>query len=356
MAIFKILLYVLSAAALATVLLPLVKKDHWAFRIFDYPRLQKFVLIGVTAALWIGFYNSTRNWYDLLLIVVLLVSFAYLGYYIVPFTPLGKTMIHRTKKKANTKDALNLLVANVYQYNRDYDRLLRLITDRDPDIVFLLETDAKWQQAVREIRKKYPYSIEVPKNNTYGLLFYSRIPLKNREVNYLIDPEIPSIIADIEFDNKIVRIFGVHPAPPVPNEAKYSTNRDAELLLVGQAAKQYSGPCMVIGDLNDVAWSYTTKLFLKSSGLLDPRRGRGMYSTFNANYWLLRWPLDHFFVSRHFDLVDLKVERNIGSDHFPISICLVLGDPQNAEPMTEDLDDKKLVEEKVAAGIEGEPR
>ncbi len=74
------------------------------------------------------------------------------------------------------------------------------------------------------------------------------------------------------------------------------------------------------GDLDDVAWSHTTKLFQRMSGALDPRRGRGMFSTFHAGHLILKWPLDHVFHDNSFNLVELKRLPNIGSDHFPVLV------------------------------------
>lgn len=350
---FKILLYVFSFIAILSVLLPFIKKDFWIFRVFDYPRLQKFTIIGILATCWFVFFRESEFWLDLSIMIFLSLAFFYLLYLILPFTFLGKTMIDRVSGK--DKNKINLLVANIYQYNDKYQKLLNLVKKRNPDIVFLVETDKKWLEGVKELREEYPHFIEIPLENTYGLLFYSRLPLKNYKINYLIDEEIPSIIADVEFDNQLIRIFGLHPTPPVPQENKHSTDRDAEILMIGKMAKEHEGPCLVLGDLNDVAWSYTTKLFLKTSELLDPRRGRGMFSTFHAKYPLLRWPLDHYFVSSHFRLVDMKVEKHIDSDHFPISICLVLSHKDEEDKMEGDQEDKELVEEKIKAGLEGNP-
>ncbi len=353
MATLKIILYILSFLAILSVLIPFVKKDYWAFRVFDYPRLQKITIIGGILACWIIYFRNTENWVALCTIGILAIAFFYLLYLIIPFTVFGKTMIDKVSPEG--KETINLLVANIYQYNSEYQKLLNLVKKRNPDIVFLVETDQKWLENVKELREDFPYYIEIPLENTYGLLFYSKLPIKDHKINYLIDEEIPSIIADLEFDNQLVRIYGLHPTPPVPKENMHATDRDAEILLIGKMAKEHIGPCLVIGDLNDVAWSYTTKLFLKSSELLDPRRGRGMYSTFHAKYLLLRWPLDHYFVSSHFRLVEMKVEENINSDHFPISICLVLATKDDEDKMVADSEEKALVEEKIEAGKTDNP-
>lgn len=347
----KLVLYIASLFMILVVCAPFVKKDIWFIRILDYPRLQKFIIIVGLSLAWISQISVIAQWYDYAIPVILLICALYLGYLIYPFSPLGTKMIGNSKS-ADQKAKLDILVANVFQENRNYPRLLRLITARNPDIVFLLEIDTLWLEGIKSLRNHFPYYIEVPKENTYGLVFYSKLPIKTSNVNYLIDPEVPSIAVDVLSGDHGIKIFGLHPTPPVPQENSHSTERDAEILMIGKMAKKETGPCVVIGDLNDVAWSYTTELFLKVSELLDPRRGRGLYSTFHAKYLLFRWPLDHFFVSRHFSLVHMKVEKHIGSDHFPISIALQI-DYQNEErPLTADAADKELAEKKIQAGKE----
>jgi endonuclease/exonuclease/phosphatase (EEP) superfamily protein YafD len=102
-----------------------------------------------------------------------------------------------------------------------------------------------------------------------------------------------------------------------------STMRDAELLSVAKEIKELGDvPVIVAGDFNDVAWSRSTHLFQRTGGLLDPRVGRGLFNTWDSGNWLLRYPLDHVFASRHFFLVELQRLPDIGSDHFPILVVL----------------------------------
>lgn len=86
--------------------------------------------------------------------------------------------------------------------------------------------------------------------------------------------------------------------------------------------------------------------------MLDPRRGRGIYNTFHEKYWFLRWPLDHYFLSSQFRLVDMKIEDSVGSDHFPISISVVIRKDDTSGEIKLDAEEKQEVEEKIKDGIE----
>jgi endonuclease/exonuclease/phosphatase (EEP) superfamily protein YafD len=58
------------------------------------------------------------------------------------------------------------------------------------------------------------------------------------------------------------------------------------------------------------------------SGLLDPRIGRAPFATFNADWPLLKWPLDHVFFEKSFRLLDIAVMEDDGSDHYPLFVEL----------------------------------
>jgi len=288
----------------------------------EYPRLQKLILNGLALALLFQFAPNTTL--TIILKVTLILTSCYLIYQISPFTPLWKKQMLKAGRPLADQQ-LKLLVSNVYEHNENYKGCLEVIEKANPDVILLLETNQRWKEAVKPLDASYPYSIKVPLENTYGMLFYSKFPLRNEEVRYLVEVDIPSIHTQLQLPSgNWVQCYGLHPTPPVPNENPRSTERDKELLLVADMAKDHQLPVLVFGDLNDVAWSYTTNLFLKMSGLLDPRRGRAFLNTFHAKYPLLRFPLDHVFCSTDFKLIEIKRLENYNSDHFPVFIHLQL--------------------------------
>ncbi|AXE19313.1 endonuclease [Runella rosea] len=301
--------------------LPLVRSDYWTFRIFEFPRAQKLVvtLLLLLVYPFVSFLDSLSDW---LLMTVLGGVLLHLVWQVYPFTPLAKKQLLKTRI-TNPDRAISVMMWNVYQYNRSFQPFLKLFAQVDADIVLLSETDQWWQQKLILLEKDYPYRVHVPLENTYGMLLYSKLPLLEEQVKYLVEDGVPSIHTDVQLrSGEKIRLFCIHPTPPVPQENPRSTERDKELLLIADQARSSQIPVLVCGDLNDVAWSYTTALFQKMSGLLDPRRGRGFFNTFHAKIPFLRFPLDHVFCSTEFTLIKMSRLKNSGSDHFPMYIKL----------------------------------
>ena len=304
----------------------LIRRDEWWFRGADFPRLQ-ILFVGLVALAGLLFINAEWTSVRELLLLGVIAAVAYQLKMVLPYTPVWKKQVlHVRQDQLNVEQQISLLVANVLTPNHKYHLLLEQINRLQPDVVLTLETDQVWQEALKPIEADYPYRVAVPQDNLYGMHLYSRLPLADTEVKFILSDETPSIHTTIRLRSGLdVQLYCLHPKPPSPTEAKDSTLRDAELLIVGDQIKDIDESCIVMGDLNDVAWSRTTRLFQRISGLLDPRVGRYFMNTFHADYPLLRWSLDHIFHSTDFGLVEMKRLPHIGSDHFPIYVVLQTG-------------------------------
>ena len=263
------------------------------------------------------------------------------------YTPLSATQVKRARQPRD-EDTLRLLVANIRQKNRRVDLLLERIANRNPDLLLLLEPNAWWAHQVACLKLQYPYTVEQPLDNTYGMMLFSKLELVAPEILFLVKREVPSVRTRIRLRNgNLFWFYAVHPKPPgrrePDGEIDGSGPRDAELVLIAEDLRRREGPIIVTGDFNDVAWSHTTRRFQRIGGLLDPRVGRGLYNTFHAEYPLLRFPIDHLFHSEHFALVDFGREHYIGSDHFPIFATLSLEPtaPIEQEPPSATASDEK---------------
>ncbi len=183
---------------------------------------------------------------------------------------------------------------------------------------------------------------------------YSKFKLSDTRVEYMIEDDVPSIFTKVHYrDGVPLHLICVHPAPPSPTENETSKERDAELLLAGKKVRELNAPIIVCGDLNDVVWSRISRLFRKMTGLIDPRIGRGLYSTFHAEYWYLRFPIDHMFHSEDICIDSMRRLDYYGSDHFPMyfSFWVENGVDADTEP---DLNEetKEEIDENIEEGIQ----
>ena len=257
---------VLSAIPIVLTVLPLWRTGRGWVRIWDFPRTQLVGLASVALALLHRFGTAEdRN-----LKRLLQASLAYQAVKIWPYTTLHEYQVAPVKDHQPDRN-IRLLMANVLQSNRNSDLMMTAVTHADADVVCLVETD----------------NVRVPQG--------AKLRLRSGE--------------------EIV-LNAVHPRPPRPGNSTYG--RDAELVMTGREMADDDMASVIIGDLNDMAWSNITTLFQRISHTLDARVGRGMFNTFHARHSLARYPLDHVFHTGEFFLVDMQTLGYTGSDHFPI--------------------------------------
>lgn len=304
-------------------LLPISRGTAWWIRGADFPRVQFSVFgLAVLTLIWATLDRAQpATWW---LGGITAAGILYQAAWILPYTRLFSKEVEPMAGTGVT-DRIRVLSANVLMTNPRSDLFLEIVRRSRPDVVVTLETNARWEADLRSLEAEYPHRLRCPLENLYGMHLYSRFPLEDAKVQFLVEPEVPSMHTLIVLPSgRRIALHCLHPAPPSPTENATSRERDAELVMVGRSVANARFPVIVSGDLNDVAWSATTRLFRKVSGLLDPRVGRGMYNTFHAKHLFCRWPVDHFFHSRDFTLVRISRMPWCGSDHFPVMIELAL--------------------------------
>jgi endonuclease/exonuclease/phosphatase (EEP) superfamily protein YafD len=335
--------------AIVLTLLPMIPSNKLWIRIWDFPRIQIAVVLAIVLLAAPLVFSLGRS--SLSLMAVAAAALAWQLYGIWPYTPF-----HPIQAKAasvcDDKSRVRLLISNVLIDNRKSRTLLDLVEDMDPDIVLLVETDAWWDGQLAPLKDVYPHVVAYPLENSYGIHLFSRFPLTDPKVRFLVEPDVPSIKTGLTLPSGArINFYGIHPKPPPHQD---TDERDAELLIIGKEVREEGAPSIVAGDMNDVAWSPTSTLLQEISGLLDPRIGRGPHATFHANWRLLRWPLDQVFFEKSFLLREIAVQRDIGSDHFPfyVELChhpaaaIIQDEPQ---PEPSDLD---AAEEAIEEGQE----
>ncbi|MEL0628327.1 endonuclease/exonuclease/phosphatase family protein [Psychromonas aquatilis] len=329
---FESSLIILTVAMLLVCVAPFLPSNHWLSRVWEFPRVQISVICLVLII--VSFFVASLP-LKIVLIGLNSASLLYQFFWILPYTKLYPIQVKKTATKQSSP-SIKILTSNVLMPNHASDKLIALIDQYQPDVIVTLETDLWWENALKGIHEAYPYRVNKPLDNLYGMHLYSKYRLEDIQILNLVEEDIPSMHGYLVLDNGVkVKCHFIHPAPPSPTENETSTPRDKELLIVAKQVAKTTEPTIVTGDLNDVAWSPTTRTFRHVSGLKDPRIGRGMFNTFHASYPILRWPLDHIFHSEHFTLGSLKRMPSIGSDHFPLLSELIYNEevllPENEQ-------------------------
>lgn len=279
----------------------------WLLDIASHFRVQYGILLALVAALawWLGL--------PLLGLVASLLAFSnlvlVLPLYARPRSALAATVhapVHR------------VLFANLWQPNRQHDRLRALVEQTAPDLVLLVESNQRWLDELEPLRPVYPFWVVQPREDNYGVALLSRWPVRESAIRSFSAAGVPTVVALVELDGQLLQVVCTHPPPP---KSQLETRaRDEQLANLASFAAAKETPLMVCGDLNLTPWSPVFWQFTRRSGLSDSARGFGVQASWPVGKPYMGVPLDHCLVSPEITILDRRLGTAIGSDHFPVIV------------------------------------
>ncbi|MEN2281221.1 endonuclease/exonuclease/phosphatase family protein [Algoriphagus sp. SE2] len=182
-----------------------------------------------------------------------------------------------------------------------------------------------------------------PTKRSYGLAIFSRYPIINEGKVFDKDGTNGAIFADIVLNNDTIRIYNAHLESMRINSDglenlegvrenyrqtlgklhKGSLERSKQLNLLVEHYLNSPHPVVLMGDLNEVPYSYT---YFKLNETLENAfeyAGRGFGFTYNKVLFFLR--IDHIFSSPILKPIQFNTHREVDySDHYPVSATFAL--------------------------------
>jgi len=185
-----------SCALIIGALIPFIREQTYWLRAWTYARLQMFVLLSATAGLY-AFLFGWSGTVNVLILLALMGAALTCLWDIYPFTKIGFKQT-RDIRPGESHNPISLFVGNVLMDNEDYAPYLEQIKTKSPDVIFLVETDENWREALSELEESYPHTYLLPLEDYNGMLFYSRHKILDIQERYLVQDHIPSLTIDLD--------------------------------------------------------------------------------------------------------------------------------------------------------------
>jgi endonuclease/exonuclease/phosphatase (EEP) superfamily protein YafD len=279
----------------------------WPCVLFEHFRVQcvegGLIVVAATAAL------RLRGYFDIALIATVLNAL-----------PVASDLVGNPSSEPRDGTRVRVLVLNVHTESNSYEEVRRLISDENPDVVGLVEVDQRWLNAIAPAMTEYHGRIEAPRADHFGVALYARGEVAGSAE--ALGASVPTIVASVSVANTELNVLVTHPPPPMSGAALHRQQMQFDVMAA--KVRTIDGALIVMGDFNATPWSRPFRRFLEGAGLCDTRAGFGLQASFPASSGFLRIPIDHVFASCSVGIHDRRVGRDVGSDHLPVIVDLVL--------------------------------
>jgi endonuclease/exonuclease/phosphatase (EEP) superfamily protein YafD len=221
-------------------------------------------------------------------------------------------------------DPVKLLFANVESTNTNFSAFISFVIEENPDVLIIQEATEPWINRLRVLKERFPYDKALPRPGGIGIALYSRIPIERFDVLAIGSERVPGLLARLNRGGGVFSVVTVHPRAPLCRNC--FGQRNEELRDAASIVQALPAPKILVGDLNTSLWSPYYAHLMRQTGLDNARKGFGLLPTWPAFMpWpFLRIPIDHCLVSPDIRVIRMRTGRNIGSDHLPIIVDMVI--------------------------------
>jgi endonuclease/exonuclease/phosphatase (EEP) superfamily protein YafD len=305
------------AAGLATVL-AMLARFHWIADLFAHFQLYYLLILAVLALVFL----HKRHYLLLVFAIVLAVPNAWsVGPYLIPLIP-GNSVA------ASTGVQLSIVSLNLNYRSDAYNPVRRYFTVNEPDVVVLTEWTPNWKAGLRFLEARYPYRIERPQIDPWGIAVFSKHPFRDAKIIELGTPDFANIRVTLDLQGTPVDLYATHLAVPVSHEKARLRNLQLKSLAAETAGSV--GTTVVTGDMNITPFSPLFNDLLDNGNLRDARRPQGFHYTWPTLPLPLWIPIDHCLTSPDIVPISVATGPNLGSDHYPLEILVEIPTPAKA--------------------------
>ena len=319
-----------------------------------------YPILALLNFLFVAYWLFRRRKFFLYSLLALLMGVSLIG----RFFQIGSNV-----EVADDVSSFKVLSYNVHvfdQYHHHYgkdnqarDAIIDFLIEQDADIYCLQEfydnNKKKDQHNIKLLKKKLgtPYVFKAPYSSRSDRLYnviLSKKPIKSAEIIERVDGDrnICGIYADIEIENKRIRVYSIHlKSFQISNEAHvfnldYNLNtqegqeavkenslrmakkfkraftiRSKQIRAVKNHLESSEYPIIIAGDFNDTPSSYAYGQLIEDMGDAFKENGHGFGTTYNGplpNFRIDYILFDSSFANHSFNTWPIKY-----SDHYPVS-------------------------------------
>ncbi len=240
------------------------------------------------------------------------------GAWLVPYFPVAAERAH------DSENTLKIVQLNVLRLNKSTKEVTAWIRKENPDVLVVQEIDSEWRAALSQIADLFQNRILVERRDDFGIAVFSKHRILSRRTQVLPFINVPALFLVLDFKGTSIRLATMH-APPPMGDVQIAARRGALDQIERWAKADPDSPAIVAADLNITPYTAVWRQFIAASGLVDPRRGRGLLTTWPAFVPdPFRIPIDHILHNRSFRMVTLRTGEWLGSDHLALIAVLEL--------------------------------